>query len=143
VKNRLRIPLVIAAVALAAPAAISQEEKPVKPFNQPAQVIVITAAEFKFTPPVIHVKAGQNIQLQVTATDKTHGIRINPFPEGGTGGTPPGLEFLYGEDCYKLKKGEMVKIELIGHTPGTYTFSCCKACGSGHKRMKGELIVDP
>ena len=140
--NRLRILFLIAIFALAAPAAVTQEEKPARPFEQPPQVIVVTAADFQFTPSPIHIKARQNILLQVTARDKTHGIRINPFPDGVTGSTSPGLEFLYGEDCFKLKKGEMVKIELIGHTPGTYTFSCCKACGSGHKRMKGQLIVD-
>jgi len=142
-KNHFRIPLLIAMLALAAPAAISQDSEPVKPFAQPPHIIVVTAANFQFTPSTIHIKAGQNIQLQVTATDKTHGIRINPFPDGTPSGTAPGLQFVYGEDCTKLKKGVSAKIELVGHTLGTYTFSCCKACGSGHKRMKGQLIVDP
>jgi heme/copper-type cytochrome/quinol oxidase subunit 2 len=142
-KNQFRIAFLIAALAIAAPAAISQDEKPVKPFAQPPNIIVITAADFQFTPSTIHIKAGQNIQLRVTATDKTHGIRINPFPDGAPSGTAPGLQFVYGEDCTKLKKGVTEKIELVGYTPGNYTFSCCKSCGSGHKRMKGQLIVDP
>src|SRR5271156_5905886 len=142
-RNHIRIALLIAGLALAAPVAISQESEPVKPFAQPPHIIVVTATDFQFPPSPIHIKAGQNIQLQVTATDKTHGIRINPFPDGAGGGTAPGLQFVYGEDCTKLKKGVMVKIELVGYTPGSYTFSCCKSCGSGHKRMKGQLIVDP
>jgi heme/copper-type cytochrome/quinol oxidase subunit 2 len=142
-ERRLGVLFLTAFFAMAAPAAISQEAAPVKPFEQPVHVIVVTATDFQFTPSAIHVKAGQNIQLQVTATDKTHGIRINPFPDGATVSTSPGLEFLYGEDCFKLKKGVTIKVELVGHTPGTYSFSCCKACGSGHKRMKGQLIVDP
>jgi heme/copper-type cytochrome/quinol oxidase subunit 2 len=142
-RSRLRIAVVIAALAVAAPAAISQEEKPVKQFDQAAQVIVVTAGDFQFTPSAIHIKAGQNTQIQVTSKDKTHGIRINPFPDGAAVSAAPGLEFLYGEDCWKLKKNVTVKIELIGHTPGTYIFSCCKSCGSGHKRMKGQIIVDP
>jgi heme/copper-type cytochrome/quinol oxidase subunit 2 len=142
-KNRLRIAVVIAALVMAAPAAVSQEEKPVKPFDQPVHVIVLLAADFQFTPSPIHIKAGENIQLQVISKDKTHGIRINPFPEGAAVSAAPGLEFLYGEDCWKLKKNVTVKIELIGHTPGSYIFSCCKSCGSGHKRMKGQIIVDP
>jgi heme/copper-type cytochrome/quinol oxidase subunit 2 len=142
-RGRLRIAAMIAWVAIAAPAAVSQEEKPVKPFDQSANMIVVTAEDFQFTPAQIHIKAGQNIQLQVTSKDKTHGIRINPFPSGTAVSTAPGLEFLYGEDCWKLKKNVTVKIELIGHTPGNYIFSCCKSCGSGHKRMKGQIIVDP
>jgi len=144
-KPYFRMLAVLAALILFAPAAWPQDdEKPPKPFaNPPQTTIVVTAAEFQFNPPRIHIKAGQYVMLQVTAKDKTHGIRINPFPDGSPSGTAPGLEFLYGEDCYKLKKGEMARIELIGHTPGTYMFSCCKQCGSGHKRMKGQLIVDP
>jgi heme/copper-type cytochrome/quinol oxidase subunit 2 len=142
-RGRFRIVAVIAWVAIVAPAAVSQDEKPVKPFDQQAQVIVVTAEDFQFTPAQIHIKAGQNTQIQVISKDKTHGIRINPFPDRAPVSAAPGLEFLYGEDCWKLKKNVTVKIELIGHTPGTYIFSCCKSCGSGHKRMKGQLIVDP
>jgi len=135
----------LVALAILVPAAAAQEpEAPVKrPFEQPAQIINVTAANFEFIPSSIHIKAGRHIQLVVTATDKTHAIRISPFPEGASGSTPPGLEFADGEDCWKLKKGVSVKIDLVGHMPGTYKFACCKQCGSGHKRMKGELVVDP
>jgi plastocyanin len=121
-----------------------QEEKaPARPFDQPPQIITMTAGNFEFTPPVIHIKLGKNIQLEVTATDKTHGIRINPFPDGATKSTPPGLEFVYGEDCWKIKKGETAKIVFFAHAAGTYSFTCCKECGSGHKRMKGQIIAEP
>jgi cytochrome c oxidase subunit II len=121
-----------------------QEEKPpARPFDQPPQIIVMTAANFEFTPPVIHIKLGKNIHLEVTSTDKTHGIRINPFPDGASKSTPPGLEFLYGEDCWKIKKGETAKIVFFAHAAGTYSFTCCKECGTGHKRMKGQIIAEP
>lgn len=135
--------VLVAAFAILLPVAAAQEPDIVKPFEQPPRIIEVTAANFEFTPSSIHIKAGKNIQLKVTATDKTHAIRINPFPDGGNNSTPPGLEFLLGQDCWKLKKGETVKIELVAHTPGTYTFTCCKQCGSGHKRMKGQLVVEP
>jgi heme/copper-type cytochrome/quinol oxidase subunit 2 len=32
---------------------------------------------------------------------------------------------------------------LIGYDPGTYTYSCCKKCGSDRNKMEGHLIVDP
>lgn len=140
---RTHASVLVAALAILMPVAAAQEPDVVKPFEQPPQVIEVTAANFAFTPSSIHIKAGKNIQLRVTATDKTHAIRISPFPDGASKSTPPGLEFLFGEDCWKLKKGETAKIELVGHTPGTYTFTCCKQCGSGHKRMKGQLVVEP
>jgi cytochrome c oxidase subunit II len=120
-----------------------QEPMPARPFDQPPQIITMTAGNFEFTPPVIHIKLGKNIQLQVTSTDKTHGIRIKPFPDGAMKSTPPGLEFLYGEDCWKIKKGETAKIVFFAHAAGTYSFACCKECGSGHKRMKGQIIAEP
>ena len=144
-KIRAQPPVWVAALAILLPVAAAQDpDAPVKrPFEQPPRIIEVTAADFQFTPSTIHIKAGKNIQLRVTATDKTHGIRINPFPDGASKSTPPGLEFLYGEDCWKLRKGETVMIELVGRTPGTYTFSCCKQCGPDHKRMKGQLVVEP
>lgn len=120
-----------------------QERAPIRPFDQPPQIIDMTAGNFEFVPAIVHVKLGKNIQLQVTSTDKTHGVRINPFPDGATKSTPPGLEFLYGEDCWKIKKGETAKIVFFAYTAGTYSFTCCKECGSGHKRMKGQIIAEP
>jgi hypothetical protein len=75
--------------------------------------------------------------------DVTLGIRINPFPDGATNATPPGLYLLYGEDCWKLRKNETVPIDVVGETPGTYSYTCCKGCGKEHKGMRGQLIVDP
>jgi heme/copper-type cytochrome/quinol oxidase subunit 2 len=130
--------------ALAQQSGRDEHEPPkVRPFEQPPQIMQVSAGNFAFTPPVVHVKVGQNIQLQVTTTDKTHGIRISPFPDGASKSTPPGLEFLYGEDCWKIEKGETVRIEFVAHTAGTYSFTCCKQCGSGHKRMKGQIVAEP
>lgn len=120
-----------------------QEHAPVRPFGQPPEIINMTTENFEFTPAVVHVKLGKNIQLQVTSTDKTHGVRINPFPDGATKSTPPGIEFLYGEDCWKIKKGETAKIVFFAHTAGTYSITCCKECGAGHKSMKGQIIAEP
>ena len=113
------------------------------PSTKPVQEIQMTAKDFEFDPPIVHVKVGTSVKLTVTSTDRTHGIRINSFPEGAAGNTPPGLEFVFGQDCFKLKKNDPVTIEFIAHDAGTYSFTCCKLCGTGHKRMKGQIIVDP
>jgi heme/copper-type cytochrome/quinol oxidase subunit 2 len=109
----------------------------------PAMSVTLTAKNFQFDPAIIHIKVGQKVRLYVTAPDSTLGLRINPFPDGATSSTPPGLYFVFGEDCWKLRKGETLPIDVVGDTPGTYTFTCCKGCAKGHKSMKGQLIVDP
>jgi heme/copper-type cytochrome/quinol oxidase subunit 2 len=109
----------------------------------PAKTVTLTAKNFQFDPAIIHIKVGQKVRLYATAVDATLGIRINPFPDGATAATPPGLYFVFGEDCWKLRKGETLPIDVVGDTPGTYSYTCCKGCGKEHKSMKGQLIVDP
>ena len=111
--------------------------------EKPPRIISVTAKDFDFEPAVIHMKVNERIELDVTSSDKTHGVRISAFPDGAKVNTAPGLSFANGEDCWKLKKGEMVEIGIAPTEPGTYTFTCCKLCGSGHKKMKGQIIVDP
>lgn len=116
------------------------QEKPPEPRPR---IIQVVAKNFEFEPSAIRVKAGEKIQLKLTSVDRTHGIRINPFPEGGQPNTPPGLSFTYGDDCLKLKKDVTATLEFTAQAPGTYAFSCCKKCGKGHGRMKGQIIVEP
>jgi cytochrome c oxidase subunit II len=119
----------------------AQESKPHP--EKPPRIVSMNAKNFEFDPAVIHVKVNERVELDVTSEDRTHGIRISAFPDGAKTNTAPGLSFPNGEDCYKLKKGEVVVIGIVPTEPGTYTFTCCKLCGSGHKKMKGRIIVDP
>lgn len=112
------------------------------PQDQNAQVINITAKKYEFNPSPLHVKKGQKIELRVTATDHDHGFKISTFPDGADRKGPAGVIFTSPEDCWKIKKGDTVTIEFVAQTSGTYTFKCCVDCGLGHRRMKGELIVD-
>lgn len=110
---------------------------------EPPHVIEMTAKTYEFNPSPIHIKAGQTVELKVTATDKTHGIKINVVPDGAAAGAKPGLEIPKDEECLKLDKNQTVTIQIVAHDPGTYSFACCKLCGLGHKKMKGQIIVDP
>jgi len=64
----------------------------------------MTAKDFEFDPAVIHLKVGDIVRLQVISSDRTHGLHISAFPDGAKVNTPPGLAFIFGEDCWKLKK---------------------------------------
>jgi heme/copper-type cytochrome/quinol oxidase subunit 2 len=120
-----------------------QGEKPKRAAEPPPRIIAMTAKNFGFDPAVIHLKVGDKVRLQVISTDRTHGLHISAFPDGAKANTAPGLAFIFGEDCWKLKKGESVPVDIEATEPGTYSFLCCKLCGSGHKRMKGQIIVEP
>jgi heme/copper-type cytochrome/quinol oxidase subunit 2 len=117
--------------------------KPQRPVEPPPRSIAMTAKGFEFDPAVIHMKVGEKIRLQVISTDRTHGLHISAFPDGAKANTPPGLAFIFGEDCFKLKKGESVPVDIEATEPGTYTFVCCKACDTGHKQMRGQITVEP
>jgi heme/copper-type cytochrome/quinol oxidase subunit 2 len=121
----------------------TQKAKPKKPVEPPPQSIPMTAKDFEFDPAVIHMKVGDKVRLQVISSDRTHGLHISAFPDGAKANTAPGLAFIFGEDCFKLKKGEPVRVDIEATEPGTYSFQCCKSCGTGHKRMKGQIIVEP
>jgi cytochrome c oxidase subunit 2 len=142
IKNaRAAFALFIAIVSVLASASLLPAQE--KPPEHPPRIIQVTAKNFEFEPSVIRVKIGEKIQLKLTSVDRTHGIRINPFPEGGKPNTPPGLSFTYGDDCLKLKKDLTATLEFTAQEPGTYAFSCCKKCGTGHGRMKGQIAVEP
>jgi heme/copper-type cytochrome/quinol oxidase subunit 2 len=117
--------------------------KPQRSAEPPPRIIAMTAKDFEFDPAVIHMKVGDKVRLQVISSDRTHGLHISAFPDGAKVNTPPGLAFIFGEDCWKLKKAESVPVDIEATEPGTYSFLCCKLCGSGHKRMKGQIIVEP
>ena len=121
----------------------AQKRDPHAPSNRPAVVMSMTAKDFAFNPSVIHMKVNEKLEVDVTAIGQPVGIHISPFPDGAKANTPPGLSFLFGEDCYKVKKDEMVPILIEATEPGTYSFTCCKNCGSNHKTMRGQIIVDP
>ena len=107
------------------------------------QVIEVTAKKYEFNPSPIRVKQGTKVQLNITATDHTHGFRIAPFADGGEAKGSQGLVFSSFPDCVKIEKGHTEIVEFVAQTPGTYPFKCCVHCGWSHRSMKGELIVEP
>ena len=107
------------------------------------QIIELTAKKYEYSPSPVHVKAGTNVQLKITATDHDHGFKVASVPDGSEPSSKPGLVFVAPQECWQLKKGDTTTIEFLAQTPGTYTFKCCHTCGLGHRGMKGQIIVDP
>lgn len=86
--------------------------------------IDMTAKKFEFDPSTITVNKGDKVKIKLTSTDVNHGIAI---PEYGI--------------SQKVDVGKTETIEFIADKSGEFTFFCNVFCGSGHKEMKGNLIV--
>jgi cytochrome c oxidase subunit 2 len=110
--------------------------------NQDVQVIEITAKKYEYSISPVHVKAGTQVQLKITATDHDHGFKIATVPDGAVTNGIAGLIFTSPQDCWQLKKGETTTIEFLAQASGTYMFKCCHSCGLGHRGMKGQIVVD-
>jgi cytochrome c oxidase subunit II len=111
--------------------------------GQDTQVIEVTAKKYEYTPSPIRVKRGAQVQLKITSLDKTHGFKINLYPDGADAKGDPGLIFASDSDCFKIEKDAPTVIQFVARAPGTYSFHCCNRCGLGHGGMKGQLIVEP
>lgn len=110
--------------------------------DQGVQVMDVTAKKYDYTPSPIRVKLGATVQLRITSLDKTHGFKINLYPDGSNTKGDPGLIFSSGEDCFKIEKGTPTTVQFVARSPGTYSFHCCNRCGIGHGGMKGQLVVE-
>ena len=88
------------------------------------RVIAMKARRYEFDPSPIVVRSGEEIQLEVTSEDVTHGIEIQ------------------GHDIKKkLPPGETVTVRFTAGDSGTYHIHCSEYCGPGHEDMHAELIV--
>jgi heme/copper-type cytochrome/quinol oxidase subunit 2 len=109
----------------------------------PPQVIDISAKKYEFMPNEFHVRKGAHVELRVHSEDATHGVKLDPYAEGSTDKSMPGLIFDRPDENGKVKKGADQVVDFVAQEPGTYDFKCAKFCGFGHDKMKGQLIVDP
>ena len=93
----------------------------------PPRDIEMVASRFKFEPETLQVKEGDRVRLTLRSTDTEHGFSIKQLKV----------------KVAVPKTGEPVIVEFVAGRPGTYEFKCSEYCGSGHGRMKGQLVVTP
>ena len=87
--------------------------------------IRLTAKQFSYEPSTIRVHVGDKVRITASSLDVPHGFAINE----------------YGID-QQLEAGKDTVIEFTADKAGTFTFYCNVPCGSGHRSMKGALIVE-
>ena len=83
------------------------------------------AKNWEFDPSVITVKKGEKVRLFITALDHDHGIKIPAY-----------------DIDQMLPKGSTATIEFTADKAGTFEFKCSVYCGRGHRKMKGQLVVE-
>jgi cytochrome c oxidase subunit II len=85
----------------------------------------VTASRYKFDPARIEVRQGDVVELVLRSADTDHGLAIKA----------------YAVKVAIPKGGEAVGVSFVANRPGTFPVECSEYCGSGHKRMRGELVV--
>jgi len=95
--------------------------------SRPARVFEMTASRFKFEPATLQVTEGDRVRLTLRSGDTEHGFAIKKL----------------NVKVAVPKTGEPVTVEFVAGKAGTYDFKCSEYCGSGHGRMKGQLVVAP
>lgn len=86
---------------------------------------VITAKSWIFEPSEIRVLQGERVRLKIKNVDVDHGFSLPDFNVD-----------------VKLKPGVEETVEFTADKKGKFTFFCSVLCGTGHKDMKGMLIVE-
>jgi cytochrome c oxidase subunit 2 len=87
--------------------------------------IEVVASRYAYDPPVIEAREGEVLELELRSADTDHGFEIKP----------------YGIKVAIPKGGAVVRVTFVADKPGRFVIECSEYCGSGHKRMRGELIV--
>jgi len=85
----------------------------------------LTASRYAFEPAVLEAATGDTVELVVKSADTDHGLAI------------PG----YGVKLKLPKGGAVQSASFVADRPGRFPIECSEYCGSGHKRMRGELVV--
>jgi cytochrome c oxidase subunit 2 len=90
--------------------------------NEP--VISITAKKFEYSQPVITLKKGVPVVLELTALDRVHGFNQPDFKLRAD-----------------LVPGSVTRIKFTPDKTGEFVFFCDVFCGDGHEEMSGIFIV--
>lgn len=96
-----------------------------------AKKISMIAKQWAYEPGVIEVNKGDKVIIAVKSVDVPHSFTLADFGESEYG---PGInEF--------LEPGKEIVVQFVADKSGEFYFGCDVACGKGHSKMLGKLIV--
>lgn len=116
---RLRL-LVLTGLALA----VILVPFPVRAETPTARTFLIDASRFEYTPAFLHVNPGDQVTIELVATDVVHGLSIDGY----------NLETI-------ADPGRPATISFVASRPGSFRLHCTVTCGNLHPFMTGELLV--
>lgn len=93
--------------------------------NSGAERIKVVMKKYSIEPAVIHVKAGQTTELEVSTADVQHGFDV---PQLGI--------------KEPVRPGNSAIITLKSPPKGEYNVVCGIICGPHHDDMNGKLVVE-
>lgn len=93
--------------------------------DEASQLVKITAGESQFTPDLIVLKKGQPVTLQLTSTDRIHGLAIRAL-----------------KIDTDIRPGQSTEITVTPQVAGTFKGFCDHYCGLGHGNMKMTVVVE-
>jgi cytochrome c oxidase subunit II len=91
------------------------------------QKIRVVAERFNFTPSMIKVKKGTQLEMELVSEDTFHGFRL---PAADLNATIP------------ARGRGTVTILFNAGKKGEYPFECSRPCGAGHTMMRGVIVVE-
>ncbi len=94
-------------------------------FDREPVRIQVKMKKYTFDPPVIRVKQGDVVELEVSTRDVQHGFAI------------PALDIRE-----PVPRGHTVTVRFRAENRGEYKIQCSILCGPGHDEMQGTLIVE-
>lgn len=97
---------------------------PSAPASQTKEV-TIDMFDWDFTQSDVTINKGDTVRIRVTSSQGTHGIMF------------PGL----GLSTNRIAEGEEQIIEFVAEESGPIEYFCNVPCGTGHRSMRGQLMV--
>jgi len=93
--------------------------------SKPDVVIPVVMKKYAFDPPVIRVKKGQLVELDVSTADVQHGFHV---PDLGI--------------KEPIQPHRPARIVFRADRAGVFPMSCSIICGPGHDEMHGQIMVE-
>lgn len=87
--------------------------------------VALKASLFAWDPPIIRVRQGDRVVMDLTSQDIVHGIYVDGYE----------LDVL-------VTPGKVTRLEFVADKAGKFRFRCSFTCGNMHPFMIGEMVVE-
>lgn len=91
-----------------------------------SRTVRLEASSFEFSPAVVAVNPGDQVTIELAATDVTHGLYLDGYD----------LEIM-------AEPGQTAVLTFTADKTGAFRFRCSVTCGALHPFMIGKLKVGP